>query len=119
MDTQYRWYYSKNKVGDPKPSICVCRVEDGGQSGIGLAICSRTDNARYSTGREIALNRAKYALGRDQPLLGINRAEAFAALDDTGDDVMDIFDYKAIPSGVDAFQGIVDYVWPPRANAQP
>lgn len=119
MNTQFRWFYSKNKVGDPKPSMCVCLVEDEGHSGIGLALCSRTDNPRYSKGREIAFNRAKYALTCDNPRLLINREEALNVLEDIHHNAAAVFDFKAIPSGVDRFQTMIDTVWPPRANAQP
>ena len=67
MNTQFRWFYSENKVGDPLPSICVCLIEEGGYSGLGMAICSMTDNPCYKTGRSIAFARAQYAMKCDRP----------------------------------------------------
>ena len=141
MNTQYRWFYSKNKVGDPKPTACVCLVEEGEHSGIGLALCSRTDNPKYSTGRDIAFNRARYALKRDISALKINRLEALNVLYDVENyetaalprlprhvahesavmNFHSLFNYKAISNGVDKFQfqTIIASLWPPRANAQP
>ncbi len=115
MNTQFRWFYSKDKVGEPKPSMCVCLVEESGHSGIGLALCSRKDNPRYSTGREIALARAKYALTCDEPKLLINREEALNVLEDVK---VSMFDFKAMPSGVDRFQAIIDNVWPPKPEKE-
>ena len=115
MNTQFRWFYSKNKVGDPLPSICVCLIEEGGYSGLGMAICSMTDNPCYKTGRSIAFARAKYAMKCDCPELVIQRSEARAVLSQVPQKELPIFDYKALPSGTDGYQGVVDVIWPPRA----
>ena len=117
MNTQYRWFYSVNDVGQKTPSVCVCLYEAEGYSGLGLAICSKTDNPCYKTGRKIALARAQYAMRCDGPQLLIERNEAHVVLSQVMA-YLPIFDHKAMPSGTDGFQDVVDVLWPPREKPQ-
>jgi hypothetical protein len=54
-----RYYYGRI---DNKPIITVCLLKEGEHTSRGIAICSPLDAPRKSTGRAIALGRAKKAL---------------------------------------------------------
>lgn len=114
MNTQFRWFYSVNDVGQKTPSVCVCLYEAEGYSGLGLAICSRSDNPCYKTGRGIALARAQYAMRCDRPELLINRTEALEVVAGVLYPPAPVFDRKSVPSGTDGFQNMLDVIWPPR-----
>lgn len=75
---QIKYYYIRDSVkSDPnglgRPVITVCLIEYHGLIARGMAICSNLDQPCKKVGREIATERACYALANRKDSLAINR----------------------------------------------
>lgn len=114
MKPRYRWFYSANLVNQKRPTICACLIEDEntGLGGIGISICSDSDNPFYRRGRGQAFSRAHRAIDSDIPSEPITRTEAIRVILGTTIPVPPAF--KAIPSGNQYFDRLKDKFWPPQ-----
>lgn len=126
IETSYRWFYlrhglysEKNKTANKqkRPSVCICLIRNKrtARGGIGLAICSFTQNPSRKQGRGIALERAERAFidvfgATSMP---IARDEAIHAMACT-EMPMKPFLCKGITSGSAYFDTLVKTIWPPR-----
>ena len=114
MKPRYRWFYSSNFINQKRPSICACLIEDEetGLGGIGISICSDTDNPLHKRGRGQAFSRAHQAFVADLPGQPIRRPEAIRVILGTAIPVPPT--HKSIPSGNQYYDKLKNEFWPPR-----
>ena len=114
MKERYRWFYAKNLIDQKRPTICACLVENDDEDigGIGISICSNSDNPFHKRGRGKAFARAHHAFISDKPSEPILREEAIMVILETALPIVPA--YKAIPSGTPCFDQLKDKFWPPR-----
>ena len=109
---RYRWFYSRNFINQKRPTVCACLIEDadGDIGGIGISICSDSDNPFSKRGRGKAFARAHHAFQSDTPSEPIKRAEAIHVILGTAIPVPPT--YKSIPSGNKHYDYLRSKFWP-------
>ena len=114
MKPRYRWFYSANLINQKRPTICVCLIEDANRDigGIGISICSESDNPFSKRGRGQAFARAYRAFANDIPGEPIRRPEAIRVILNTS--IPTPPTYKSVPSGNKHYDHLKDKFWPAR-----
>lgn len=126
MEIRFRWLYRLFNA-QARPSVCLCLVRSGDVGGLGVAICSKSDNASYRRGRDIAFARARYAMEKlTEPNLPVERIEAQTIIDGSyavkksGEETMaPIVHYKAVPSRWRFFDETITEIWPRQGEPRP
>ena len=114
MKPRYRWFYSTNFINQKMPTICVCLIEDDeGIGGIGVSICSESDNPFSKRGRGQAFARAHHAFDSDIPSMPVLRKEALKVIALTAIPLVPA--YKCVPSGNRYYDHMRSKFWSSRA----
>ena len=113
MKPRYRWFYSRNFVNQKMPTICVCLIEDANNKdigGIGVSICSESENPFSKRGRGKAFARAHHAFNSDLPSEPVLRREALKVIALTAIPLVPA--YKSVPSGNRYYDHMRNKFWP-------
>ncbi|HEB13404.1 MAG TPA: hypothetical protein ENI13_00305 [candidate division CPR3 bacterium] len=118
INIRYSWWFAPDPVtSQKKPMICVCLVEDPDDAcygGIGISICSDSQNPFCRRGRGLALSRAFYACKSDLPGLAILREEALRVILRSAFPTSVV--WKAIPSGCPSYHRLKTALFPPKRD---